>query len=192
MLAAPLGWVGGSLYYAHLLEQHGNPQVTQENYKDYPEIQNPVTQIIVDLEVIAPWLLVIAVLMYWFKLAITRNLSYCVIGAFAICLLLREIHWDQTIKTIIFPLLGAVMIWMYFWRDLMDKPSQNKVHTVFFIAAIFTYFCCQVVEKRLLRPLPYEFATHTLLEEISETIAHSLLILAALLGSWKRRTLNYK
>lgn len=140
------------------------------------------------LEEIAPWILAGATGLYWAKAIFTRNLTYLPLTALAACLLLRELHWSPTIKVAIFPLLGICLLWGLAWRDLMDRPRENWLHTVFFLPAMATYALCQIVEKRLLRGLPAEDYFHSLWEEGTEVAAHLLLFAAALLGSWNRRT----
>ena len=141
-------------------------------------------------ELIAPWMLTAALAIYWCKAIYTRNLTYVIISAIVACLLLRELHWDHTIKIVIFPLLGFCFLWMLLWRDLVDAPTANWSHTVFFIAALATYGLGQLIEKRVFKSLPFEKDLHTQLEETVECTAHLLLFLAAVFGSWKRRVIK--
>ena len=141
-------------------------------------------------EFIAPWMLAATLAVYWGKAVYTRNLTYVIISAIVTCLLLRELHWNPTIKDVIFPLLGLCFLWMLVWRDLVDAPTANWSHTVFFIAALATYGLGQLIEKRVFKTLPFEKDLHTQLEETVECTAHLLLFLAAVFGSWKRRTIN--
>ena len=141
-------------------------------------------------ELIAPWMLAATLAIYWGKAVYTRNLTYVIISAIVTSLLLRELHWDHTIKIIIFPLLGLCFLWMLLWRDLVDAPTKNWSHTVFFIAALATYGLGQLIEKRVFRFIPAEKTIHTQLEETVECTAHLLLFMAALFGSWKRKVIS--
>ena len=145
------------------------------------------------LEKIGPVILALAVAVYWGKAIFTRNLSYVVIGTLVGMLLLRELHWrpesdaDISIKDAIFPLLGICFVWMLLWRDIIDKPSENWRHTIFFVGALACYALGQLVEKRVFRFVPGEQQFHTPMEEVIECISHCLLLTAAVLGSWRRR-----
>jgi hypothetical protein len=150
----------------------------------------PLEKWIVFCELIAPWMLTVTLAIYWGKAVYTRNLTYVIISAIVTCLLLRELHWDHTIKIVIFPLLGICFVWMLIWRDLVDAPTSNWSHTVFFIAALATYGLGQLIEKRVFKSLPFEKDLHTQLEETVECTAHLLLFMAAVFGSWKRRVIK--
>ncbi|MCK5113838.1 MAG: hypothetical protein KAR11_03665 [Phycisphaerae bacterium] len=141
-------------------------------------------------ELIAPWMLAATLAVYWCKAIYTRNLTYVVISAITACLLLRELHWDHTIKIVIFPLLGFCFVWMLIWRDLVDAPTANWWHTIFFIAALATYGFGQLIEKRVFKSLPFEGDLHTQMEETVECTAHLLLFMAAVFGSWQRKVIS--
>ncbi len=144
-------------------------------------------------EGLEPWLLTVIVALYWGKAIFTRNLTYVVIGVLAGCLLLRELHWSPTIKLAIFPLLGICFAWLFLWRDIVDRPERNWVHTLFFFSALCLYLLCQLVEKRVLGgriPIIPDFdVIHSQIEEFLECVAHCVLLAAAVFGSWRRRTL---
>lgn len=146
----------------------------------------------------APLVLTLAVAVYWGKAIFTRNLTYVVLGVLVGVLLLRELHWRPefedaiSIKDAVFPLLGICFFWMLMWRDIIDKPTENWLHTIFFIGAIVTYALGQMVEKRLFKFIPNEQTIHTQIEEAVECAGHCMIFLAALLGSWKRRKIIIK
>jgi hypothetical protein len=100
------------------------------------------------------------------------------------------------IKVAIFPLLGICFVWLFLWRDVVDKPTHNWRHTLFFFAALATYGLSQMVEKHVLGkriPILPDFQTlHTQFEEVIECSAHVLLLCAALFGSWRRKILSVK
>ncbi|MBT3279509.1 MAG: hypothetical protein HN909_03140 [Phycisphaerales bacterium] len=160
-----------------------------------PEMKAFVTDHAVRLEVLGPILLMIAAVAYFVKAAFTRNLTYCVIGAIVAVLLFREVYWDVEDRVIskgmIFPVLGLAFAWLLLWRDLIDKPSENKIHTILFFGAVLLYACGQLVERRALKSvLPDEKRIHTAIEESCEIVAHLMLISAAVFGSWARRTIT--
>ena len=146
--------------------------------------------VITALEAVAPWILAAALSVYWFKAIFTRNLTYVILGVVAACLLLRELHWDPMIKKAIFPLLGICLLWAIIWRNVIDRPMGNWSHTVFFAAALGTYAFGQLVEKRIFRFIPGEDSLHSQIEEGIEVTGHLLIFLAAVFGSWRRRSLS--
>ncbi len=159
-----------------------------------PEMTKFVGDLATRLEVLGPLLLMVAALAYFVKLAVTRNLTYCVIGVIVAVLLFREIYWDaprSLSKGMIFPVLGLAFAWLLLWRDLIDMPRANKVHTILFFGAVMLYAFGQLVERRALKSvLPQEKAIHTAIEESCEIVAHLVLISAAVFGSWARRTIT--
>ena len=168
-------------FYQHLLHK----------YPDSPQQQaTGLHEVITMLDAVAPWILVVALGVYWFKAIFTRNLTYVILGVMAACLLLRELHWDPMIKKAIFPVLGICLVWAIIWRDVIDRPMENWSHTVFFAAAIGTYALGQLVEKRIFRFIPGEATLHSQIEEGIEVTGHLLIFLAAVFGSWRRRSLS--
>jgi hypothetical protein len=158
-----------------------------------PQASREMQNLVVLLEKIGPIILTLAVAVYWGKAIFTRNLSYVVIGTLVGMLLLRELHWrpesdaDISIKDAIFPLLGICFLWMLLWRDIIDKPSENWRHTIFFVGGLACYALSQMVEKRLFKFIPDEQHIHSQMEELIECAGHTLLLVAAVLGSWRRR-----
>ncbi|MBN1943813.1 MAG: hypothetical protein JW849_11020 [Phycisphaerae bacterium] len=145
---------------------------------------------------IGPWILLAVTAVYWGKAIYTRNPTYVIFAALAACLLLRELHWDYLIKVAIFPLLGVCFAWLFFWRDVVDKPLANWRQTVFFLAAIATYGLGQMVEKNVIGgrvPILPDFEIlHSQYEEVIECCGHVLLLAAAVFGSWRRKILSVK
>lgn len=166
---------------------------TSWTFTDLSQARQFCDNLAVPLESLGPWILFSVLLAYVVKTVITRNISYIVMSGFATCLLLREIHWNTGIKQIIFPLLGLCLLWLFLWRDIIDKPRKNKLHTILFLGAITLYAFCQIIEKRVLRGiLPLEPQIHTGLEELSETVSHLFLMSAALFGDWSKRVIASK
>ncbi len=137
-LLGPMGIAAAVVYYRVLLQQ----------YPDDPgAVGFGLNAWATFLETIAPWLLTAATAIYWGKAIYTRNPTYVILTVLSACLLLRELHWDHMIKVAIFPLLGICFVWLFLWRDVVDKPTHNWRHTLFFFAALATYGLSQMVEK---------------------------------------------
>ena len=75
------------------------------------------------LDGMGPWILAAAVAFYWAKAMLTRNRTYTVLLGVAVCLLLRELHWSETIKDVIYPLLGLCLLWAILWRDVNEAKK---------------------------------------------------------------------
>jgi asparagine N-glycosylation enzyme membrane subunit Stt3 len=147
-------------------------------------------------EMIGPWILAGATAVYWGKAIYTRNPTYVIFTVLSACLLLRELHWSETIKDVIFPLLGVCFLWLLLWQDVVDPPLDNWRQTVFFVAAIATYGLTQMVEKKVIGkyiPILPDFPLlHSQYEEIIECSGHVLLLCAAVFGNWRRKILSVK
>ena len=181
MLTGPLFACAMVLYYYYLTSTWPGDEETQKKL---------LKNLVFFCEFIAPWILTVTCAFYWVKAIYTRNLTYVIIFSITVALLLRELHWDHTIKIVIFPLLGICFLWMIIWKDLVDPPLKNWSHTIFFISALATYGLGQFIEKRLFRFVPGEDIIHTNLEEVVECAGHMLFLMAAIFGSWKRRVLT--
>lgn len=184
LLLVPAAMAAVPLFYHLLLKRHPD---------DAGARAAALQAWIIFFETLAPRLLLTAAGLYWAKAIYTRNPTYVILAALTVCLLLRELHWNPMIKKAIFPLLGICFAWLFFWRDIVDRPTENWRHTVFFVAAVLTYGLTQMVEKKVLGKyvpvLPYFPTLHSQYEEIVECSAHVLLLAAALLGSWRKRRL---
>ncbi len=188
-------WRSGLLYLALLLAPAGIAAIIL--YANHLSATVPAGQVALELqeisvfcEAIGPWLLMGAAAIFLGKAALLRNPTYLVIGAMAACLMYREFHWTHASKVLIYPLLGVCLAWAIAWHRRLDRPAQNPWLSVFLFAALATYGLAQFVEKRLFEFLPNEQMLHSQFEEVTEVIAHSLLLLSALLGSWRRRPTN--
>lgn len=147
--------------------------------------RNNINQFLEDASVILPML---AAIIYWLKALWTRNMTYVVLAALCGSLLLRELHWDYTIKVAIYPLLAMWLVWGVAWRDLMDHPAVNPRHSRLFVAALFTFFLAQLVEKRAFDFMPYDRSgLHSQYEEVVEFSGHFMLFLAAIFANLRRK-----
>jgi uncharacterized membrane protein YuzA (DUF378 family) len=139
-------------------------------------------------EAIGPWLLMAAAGVFLGKAALLRNATYLVVGVMAACLMYREFHWTHASKVLIYPLLGLCLAWAVLWWKKLDRPASNPWLSLFLFAALATYGLAQFVEKRLFEFLPNEEMLHSQFEEVTEVIAHSLLLISALLSCWRPRS----
>lgn len=177
-----IGYFGMMLFY--YLHMRGYQQEPQWLYQR----RNDINQFLEDASVILPML---AAIIYWLKAIWTRNMTYVVLAALCESLLLRELHWSHEIKVAIYPLLAMWLFWGIAWRDLMDHPSVNPRHSRLFIAALFTFFLAQLVEKKVFKFMPYaRTPLHTQYEEIIEFSGHLMLCLAAIFASLKRKKIQ--
>jgi hypothetical protein len=191
LLLGPLAVVATVVYYRLLLGWFPDSTADQQAW---------LREWYVLFEKLGPALLAVVLAIYWFKAIYTRNLTYVILTVLVGCLLLRELHWRPetddaiSIKDAIYPLLIICLTWLALWRDIIDRPTANWSQTVFLIAALLTYGLCQFIEKGLIGkriPIIPDFATiHSQVEEIVECCAHSLLLLAAIFGSWRRRRIE--
>lgn len=105
-----------------------------------------------------------------------------ILGCFAFALLAREIHFPGTGDGVYVAML-ACAIWAWLWRRRLAPLWVRKPVSGYFLAALATYALSQLVAQRFMRFLPYEGQPHDLhiyYEEISEVIAHLILVLSAL------------
>ena len=176
VLLAPAG-IAGIILCDRLLASSMSPEDTVAFWSEFAG----------GLEDIGPWLLVTASTVFLAKAALLRNPTYLVVGAMAVSLMFREFHWHHFIKVAIYPLLCVCLIWAIAWHRKLDRPARNPALALLLLAAVTTYGLAQFTEKRLFRFLPNEDALHTQFEELTEITAHTLLLLASLVSSWRRR-----
>ncbi len=106
-----------------------------------------------------------------------------ILGCFALALLAREIHFAGTGKGVYVAIL-ACGLWAWAWRRRLALLWVRRPVSTYFLCALATYALSQVVAQRFMRFLPYEGKPHDLhihYEEISEVIAHIILVIAALI-----------
>ena len=100
--------------------------------------------------------------------------------------LLREIHWDWTTK---FVYIAVVVLaaWGLAWRRRIDRfLDPNPSVRCWLFATAFTYVLSQAIARRAFRDiLPEEELYYGDIEEIMENLAHAMLIITILIGSWK-------
>ena len=143
-----------------------------------------IDQLDVTLETLAPWLIAVATAIYWSRAIATRNPLAIVLTGLTASLLCREIHFDGMSRAI-FVLLGFVGVWFVAWRDILAGPLRDRRQTSWLIATLATYFLSQLIAKRVFKFVPGEIPIHSKLEEAVETVAHLMMIITSLVGSWK-------
>ena len=134
---------------------------------------------------ISPWMMLIPVAVYWVRSTATRNPLYMVMLMLAASLLCREIHFWGMNKAIYVLLIG-VLVWFIVWRDVLAGPlTTDPRHTSWLIATVLMYVLCQIVARRWFKFIPGEDHWHSQLEEMCETVAHLMLLITSLVGSWR-------
>lgn len=163
--------------------------ISMRGYQTEPEWLHHRRIVINDfLEDTSVFLPMFAAAIYWLKALWTRNMTYVILAALCASLLLRELHWSHEMKVAIYPLLAMWLFWGVVWRDVVDKPSVCPRHSRLFIAALFTFFLSQLVEKKVFKFMPYNRTPlHTQYEEVVEFSGHLLIFLAAVFASMKRK-----
>ena len=141
-------------------------------------------------EPISPPILAIAALIFALRAWKTGNPLCAVLAGLAVAFTCREIHFEGTdigIKVA----LAMLAVWTILWRKRLIVAARNIYHVRWVAASALTYVLCRVIEKRAfsakhLAIIPNEGVIHITLEEGLELVAHLLLLLAAVMGGWKR------
>jgi hypothetical protein len=108
-----------------------------------------------------------------------------ILTGLAASLLCREIHFTGMDKAI-YPLGVIILIWVVAWRDLVARSLKDRRHTIWLVAAFVAYFFATLADRRAFKFIPNEDQIHSQIEECVETMSHLVLIVASLVGSWRR------
>jgi hypothetical protein len=140
-------------------------------------------------EPISPPILAIAALIFAFRAWRTKNPLCMVLTGLAIAFTCREIHFTGT-DTGIKVALAILVVWTISWRKRLLLAARDVSQVRWVAASALTYAMCRVIEKRAfsskhLGIIPNEEMIHVTLEEGLELVAHLLLLLSAVMGSWK-------
>lgn len=143
-------------------------------------------------EPISPPLLAVVTVIFAFRAWRTGNPLCAVLAGLAFAFTCREIHFKGTgvgIKVA----LGVLAFWTVAWRKRLLRAARDVAQVRWVAASAFTYALSMVVAKRVFKPkylgmIPNEGVIHVTLEEGLELVAHLLLLLAAVMGSWKAST----
>ena len=121
------------------------------------------------------------------RLAWQRTEYHLLILLLAASILLREIHWDWTTK-FVYIAVAVLAAWGWFWRKRVDRfLNPNPSVRCWLIATAFTYVLSQAIARRGFRDiLPEEELYYGDTEELVENLAHAMLIVCIVAGSWKR------
>lgn len=176
LLLAPAGIAAVILYDAHLAETMTASQL-EHFWMRFADA----------LDRHAETLMLATTGVFLLKAVVLRSRTYLLVAVLAACLTWREFHRSDLSKDLVFPLLGVCLVWAIAWWRKLDRPAANPWLSLFLFAALATYALGQLVEKRNFRFLPNEDLLHSQFEELTEMIGHSLLLLSALLSSWRRR-----
>ncbi len=124
-----------------------------------------------------------------FRSSVTRQPAYIVLTALAIAIACREIHWDWTKKTV-YVAVAAIGIWGLVWRHRIQPFFSERPRTwIWLVATGSVYVLSQVIARRAFRHvLPDEQALHIPLEEIAETLAHSMLLFFAVAPPFTKKS----
>jgi hypothetical protein len=103
-----------------------------------------------------------------------------ILGVFSFGMVCREIHFPGT-GVGVYIVMGACCVWAWQWRQRLAPLWVRKPVSIWFLCAVMTYALSQLVARRFMRFLPYEKELHVPYEEVSEVLAHIILLIAALL-----------
>jgi len=143
-------------------------------------------------EIVSPWLLGAVAAVFALRRWRTGNPLCAILAGLAVAFTCREIHFagtDVGVKVA----LGVLVIWAVVWRRRLAGPIRDTGQFAWVIASGLAYALSMVVAKRVfsarhLALIPNEEVIHVTLEEGLELAAHLLLLLSAVMGSWKTRT----
>ena len=143
-------------------------------------------------EPVSPPLLGMAAALLALRAWRTGNPLCAILAGLAVAFTCREIHFAGTdigIKVA----LAVLLVWTVLWRKRLAEPLRNITHVRWVAASALTYALCILVQKRVFKPkylgmIPNEGVIHITLEEGLELAAHLLLLLSAVMGSWKAST----
>jgi hypothetical protein len=103
-----------------------------------------------------------------------------------VAFLCREIHFTGTHRGI-WVAIALIVLWAIWWAPRLKDEIVRYPGRFLMLAAVFTYFCGQLVERRVFRAsrlaiLPHEQAYHVMIEETIENAGHLLFLAAAVRG----------
>lgn len=115
-----------------------------------------------------------------------RSLLYLLLAGFALAAWLREIHFEWT-DTGVYVFLLVLIGLAWWWRERLKPMAQAGIFLPWFKGTLAAYFLSVLIARRVFRDLlPNEELMHVPLEEVMENVAHSMLLVTAVVGSWSR------
>ena len=130
-------------------------------------------------EVAALILLPIALAICAARWLIRRDRLHLMLTVLAAVLLCREIHFAGTHRGI-YVAAGLIAAWAVLWRDALKKALWRTPKGRWLAVAMWAYVVAFLIQRRALKFLPDEDVLHVRLEEVSENVAHLLLLVASL------------
>ncbi|MBN2584462.1 MAG: hypothetical protein JXL80_15480 [Planctomycetes bacterium] len=123
------------------------------------------------------------------RAAVSRSRMALVIAVQAAVFCCREIHFTGTHHGV-FVATGFVAAWALVWawvrRDLLLPETEDWRQISWLVATAAAYAVAMIIQRRAFKWIPGEQAVHVPLEEAAETMAHMMLLAAALIGTWRR------
>ena len=144
------------------------------------------------LELVAPFLVAAALIVYAGRSAITKNPLAMLMTGLALAFLFREIHWDWTNKGVYIMVAMLGVIGGIFHKKML-AVLRDRRQLFWLVAVIAAYAIATILDRRALKNLStdsfhqWDKIYHSLMEELSETVAHIVLLISAIAGSWKRK-----
>ena len=111
----------------------------------------------------------------WFR---RRGKLDLVFTVFCLVVMLREIHFAGTSKGVYVALAGIV-VWCALWRRPLKAEFWGRLKGRWIVIAAWGYLVAVLVQRRAFKFLPLEHTLKGPIEELLETIAHLLLLVAA-------------
>jgi hypothetical protein len=140
-------------------------------------------------EVVAVPLTALAAALFAVRAVVTRHRLFVLLAVQAAVFCCREIHFTGTHKGV-YVATAVVAAWALIWamkyREGLRPENVDWRQASFLVAAVVTYALAIVIQKRVFKFVPGEPGVHVPLEEATESMAHLLLVLSAVIGRWRR------
>ncbi len=132
-------------------------------------------------EFLAIGLMIVPVAVLLYRCKAGHGPLYALLAFLAASLLFREIHIRHTGKAVYVCLLIFAVWTALWWGRIAPQLAEGRIFSLV-VATLFTYFCSQVIARRVFRGIPGEHELHVELEEVAETAGHLLFIATSLWG----------
>ena len=150
----------------------------------YPRFEN---YFVFDLdEIVALYLIGPAAGLYLVRAVLLRRTVDVVLAILAGAFLVREIHFDYGSEYILMAGLFVTALLGVLWRKriasgILEDPRQAS----WVICMFVVYVVSQLITKRIFRFIPGEGRYHSHFEEATETAAHIMFVVSALVAKWR-------
>ncbi|MEO1994415.1 MAG: hypothetical protein ABGZ17_03985 [Planctomycetaceae bacterium] len=118
-----------------------------------------------------------------------RDRLRLLLSLLAVAFYCREWHFAGTSKGV-YVALGLLGVWGWIWRrSVMDSLADRRL-LLPLIATGWAYLLSQLIARRVFRFVPLEDVLHVPAEEVTETMAHTMLAGIAITGliGWVRQS----